>query len=133
MKIRNFRKENTKAKSLINTTINRWQFNTINNTRNSLYEFTINSKGGFYFAAFSSDFSVAVPASIFEDNLHFFVSLEGYANNLFPQRFELIDKVAFNFDISANLSYLMFMSNLEHEQYICELLVNNDINVFFFW
>jgi hypothetical protein len=138
MKIRDFRKENTKTEPLTNTTISRWQFNTINNTRNSLYEFTINSKGGFYFAAFSSDlslsledFSVAVPTSTFEGDLPFFVSLEDYANNLFPQRFELIGRVAFNFDVPVNLSYSIFLSNPEHEPYVCGLLVNNDTNEFF--
>jgi hypothetical protein len=45
----------------------------------------------------------------------------------------LIDWIVFNFDISANLSYSIFLSNPEHEPYVCELLVNNDTNVFFFW
>jgi hypothetical protein len=63
-----------------------------------------------------------------EGDLPFYVCLDDYATNIFPQRFELIGKVVFNLDQPGNVSFSLFVTNELQKAHMAVLLFNNDSN-----
>lgn len=114
----------------------RWTASTLNIEKSEeIFELETNSRGGYVMQIFSNDANVefinyadVTNVTQSEGDLPFFVSLDEFAINVFPQRFELIGKIAFNLDQPGNVSFAVSMTNQHHRDNAACLLFNCDTN-----
>lgn len=134
--LRRFQWSSAEAPLALEVETSKWKTTNLEITKpEETFEIETVSRGGYVLQLLSNDthldfenYSNHCTVTAAEGDLPFYVCLDDFSSHVFQQRFELIGKVAFNLDQPGNVSFALFVSNVNQKKNMAALLFNNDQN-----